>query len=156
MPATEAWPYARASCRLAQTDSKVPDPLVATYVACAQMQPAPASDPPSVTRARPPLLARSWRLGIGWRLGLGLAAVAGVLIVAEDISTRTTREAVQAVRGMQEANEPIASSANAVLERLVAYDGSVVEYIEARNGADFKTITAAGDALEQAMAAYYG
>jgi diguanylate cyclase (GGDEF)-like protein len=101
-------------------------------------------------------LARSWRLGIGWRLGLGLAAVAAVLIVAEDVSTRTTREAVQAVRSMQEANEPLASSANAVLERLVAYDGSVVEYIEARNGADFKAITSAGDALEQSITAYFG
>jgi diguanylate cyclase (GGDEF)-like protein len=118
------------------------------------MQPDPPHVAPSVTPAR--AARRRWRLGIGWRLGLGLAAVAAVLIAAEDVSTRTTREALQAVRIVQEENEPIASSANAVLERLVAYDGSVVEYIEARSGADFKSITAAGDALENAMAGYYG
>src|SRR5215813_1447246 len=78
MPATEAWPYARASFRLAQTDSKARVHR-SRHMSHAHKQPAPPSDPPSVTPARPAARApRRWRLGIGWRLGLGMAAVAAV------------------------------------------------------------------------------
>ncbi len=103
---------------------------------------------------------RLWRggplLGIGWRLALGLAAVAVVLVASEILSTRTTREALDAVRVMQNEHEPLASSANAVLERLVAYDGIVSEYMRSGNATDFGAITAAGDALEIAVTRYFG
>jgi hypothetical protein len=98
---------------------------------------------------------RAPRLGIGWRLGLGLAAVAGVLVAGEQIATRTTREALDAVRSMQSEHEPLADSASAVLEKLVAHDRAVGEYARAPNiGGDLSTITRAGDALEAAVAGY--
>jgi diguanylate cyclase (GGDEF)-like protein len=107
-----------------------------------------------------PRQLRLWRgsplLGIGWRLGLGLAAVAAVLVASEILATRTTREALDAVQVMQHEHEPLASSANAVLERLVAYDGIVSEYMRSGNAADFGAITAAGDALEAAVTRYFG
>jgi diguanylate cyclase (GGDEF)-like protein len=116
---------------------------------------------------RPPRAAvaaaapRAWpwgsrpRLGIGWRLILGLTAVAAVLIAGEVLATRTTREALDAVRSMQNEHEPLASAANLVLEKLVAYDLAVGEYVQARSAVDFSTITVAGNALESAVAAYF-
>jgi diguanylate cyclase (GGDEF)-like protein len=98
---------------------------------------------------------RAPRLGIGWRLILGLTAVAAVLIAGEVLATRTTREALAAVRSMQNEHEPLASAANLVLEKLVAYDRAVGEYVQARSAADFSSITAAGAALEGAVAAYF-
>jgi diguanylate cyclase (GGDEF)-like protein len=110
------------------------------------------------TGAPPPARARSWpwgrpRLGIGWRLILGLTAVAGVLIAGEVLATRTTREALDAVRSMQ--HEQLASAASLVLERLVAYDRAVGEYVQARSAADFSAINVAGAALEDAVTAYF-
>jgi diguanylate cyclase (GGDEF)-like protein len=100
-----------------------------------------------------------WRggplLSIGWRLAIGLAAVAAVLVASEILATRTTREALEAVRVMTSEHEPLASSANAVLERLVAYDGAVSEYMRAGNAGDFAAITAAGDTLERAVSGYF-
>jgi len=103
---------------------------------------------------------RGWRLGapllgIAWRLGLGLAAVAAVLVGAEVLATRTTRDALEAVRAMQSEHEPLANSADAVLEKLVAYDQAVGAYVQARSGTDVDGITLAGDALEDAVAAYF-
>jgi diguanylate cyclase (GGDEF)-like protein len=103
---------------------------------------------------------RGWRLGapllgIAWRLGLGLAAVAAVLVGAEVLATRTTRDALAAVRTMQSEHEPLANSADAVLEKLVAYDQAVGAYVQARSGTDVDGITLAGDALEDAVAAYF-
>jgi len=103
---------------------------------------------------------RSWRpraprLGIGWRLILGLTAVAAVLIAGEVLATRSAREALTAVWSMQNEHEPLASAANLVLERLVAYDRAVGEYVQARDAADFSSITTAGAALEEAVAAYF-
>ena len=95
-------------------------------------------------------------LSIGWRLALGLAAVAAVLVASEILATRTTREALDAVRVMQSEHEPLASSANAVLERLVAFDGIVSEFMRSGNATDFGAITAAGDALEGAVTRYFG
>jgi len=114
--------------------------------------------PPGDASARP--AQRSWRpraprLGIGWRLILGLTAVAAVLIAGEVLATRTAREALAAVRSMQNEHEPLASAANLVLERLVAYDRAVGEYVQARDAADFSSITTAGAALEEAVAAYF-
>jgi diguanylate cyclase (GGDEF)-like protein len=128
------------------------------YVACRQMELLPPTVP-ELSNAAPRRL-RLWRAGpylsIGWRLALGLAAVAAVLVASEILATRTTREALDAVRVMQNEHEPLASSANAVLEKLVAYDGIVSEYMRSGNAADFGAIVAAGDALDVAVTRYFG
>src|SRR5205807_563389 len=99
---------------------------------------------------------RSPRLGIGWRLGLGLAAVTAVLLLGESLATRTARQALEAVRSMQTEHEPLANRANAVLEKLIAYDRAVGEYVQAHSADDkLSTITLAGDALETAVAEYF-
>ena len=100
---------------------------------------------------------RGWRprIGIGSRLALGLAAVAAVILMGHELATRTTRQATDAVRTMQSESEPLARRASAVLERLVAFDRSVSEYLQAGRSSDFSTITAAGDALQSALTAYY-
>ena len=116
----------------------------------------------SAPRSLPaPRVPRRWRLrvprlGIGWRLGLGLAAVTTVLMLGEGLATRTTREALEAVRSMQNEHEPLANSANAVLEKLLAYDRAVDEDLQAHNPDEFRAMTEAGDALEAAVAAYFG
>ena len=86
---------------------------------------------------------------------LGLTAVAAVLVAGEALTARTTREALDAVRSMQNELEPLASGASAVLEKLVAYDRAVGEYVQARGTTDMRPVTAAGDALEQAVADYF-
>jgi len=115
--------------------------------------------PPSAAPAPAPPFAWLWggrpRFGIGWRLILGLTAVAAVLIAGEVLATRTTREALDAVRSMQNEHEPVASAANLVLDKLVAYDRAVGEYVQARNAADFSTINAASAALQGAVDAYF-
>jgi diguanylate cyclase (GGDEF)-like protein len=110
-----------------------------------------AASPARRRRAHSPLL------GIAWRLGLGLAAVAAVLVAGEVTATRTTREALEAVRLMQSEHEPRAARADAVLEQLVAYDRAVGAYLQAqvRSGGDLGAITRAGAALERAVAAYF-
>jgi diguanylate cyclase (GGDEF)-like protein len=116
------------------------------------------SVPPDAAAAPPaqqPWRLRAPRLGIGWRLILGLTAVAAVLIAGEVLATRTTREALAAVRSMQNEHEPLATAASLVLEKLVAYDRAVGEYVQARSAADFSGITVAGAALEAAVAAYF-
>jgi len=119
---------------------------------------AETAAPPSSAPA-PACSVWSWgfrpRLGIGWRLILGLTAVAAVLIAGEVLATRTTREALDAVRSMQSEHEPLANAANLVLEKLVAYDRAVGEYVQAHSAADFSAINAAGAALESAVAAYF-
>src|ERR1700730_10904920 len=113
-------------------------------------QPTPAPRVPRGWRWRAP------RLGIGRRLGLGLAAVTTVLLLGEVLATRTTREALEAVRSMQNEHEPLANSANAVLEELLAYDRAVDEYMQAPGPDDFSTLTQAGDPLEKAVSDYFG
>jgi diguanylate cyclase (GGDEF)-like protein len=56
---------------------------------------------------------------------------------------------------MQNEHEPLALRASAVLEKLVAYDRAVSEYLQAGRSSDFGTITVAGDALQGALSAYY-
>src|SRR5256886_13780983 len=90
----------------------------------------PIAEParPSAPRPLPaPRIPRGWRLraprlGIGWRLGLGLAAVTTVLMLGEGLATRTTRAALEAGRSMQDQHEPLAHSANAVLEKTLPHD----------------------------------
>jgi diguanylate cyclase (GGDEF)-like protein len=126
---------------------------------------------PGGVPAAAPQARRGWRalrLGIAWQLGLGLAAVAAVLVVGEVLATRTTREALEAVRSMQNEHEPLTNSANAVLERLLAYDRAIDEYLQAhspedsrrpeesrRIGEDLNGVTEAGAALEAAVADYF-
>lgn len=117
-----------------------------------------AAGPAAATRPalrRRPWLRRAPRLGVGARLGLGLAAVAAVLVAGEILATRTAREALEAVRSMQNVHEPLASRASAVLTRLVDYDRAVGEYVQSQNVADFAAITSAGAALEDALGSYF-
>jgi diguanylate cyclase (GGDEF)-like protein len=100
-------------------------------------------------------MPRRPRLGVGARLGLGLAAVAAVLVAGDMLATRTAREALEAVRSMQNRHEPLASRANAVLVRLIDYDRTVAEYVQAGKVADFAAITTAGAALEDAVGGYF-
>jgi diguanylate cyclase (GGDEF)-like protein len=122
---------------------------------------------PSEPQSSAPLLPspperdrRAWRglkprLGIGGRLALGLAAVGVVILIGRGLSTETTRQSSEAVRRMQGESEPLARRANAVLEKLVAYDRSISEYLQAGHSSDFRTITAAGIELQGALSAYY-
>jgi diguanylate cyclase (GGDEF)-like protein len=115
-----------------------------------EAEPEPAPPAPPVRRA--------WRLrlGIGWRLGLGLAAVAAVLTAGEMVAARTARDALAAIHSMQDEHEPLASRASAVMEKLVAYDRAVGEYVEARSGgADINSLSEAGDELESAVGRYF-
>ena len=100
---------------------------------------------------------RRWRprLGIGRRLALGLAAVAAVILVGHVLATRSTGQAAEAVRRMQSESEPFARRADAVLESLIAYDRTVSEYLQAGRSSDFQMISAAGETLRDALAAYY-
>ncbi|HEY7995486.1 MAG TPA: GGDEF domain-containing protein, partial [Steroidobacteraceae bacterium] len=117
----------------------------------------PASTAIAGAPTAPRRRAHSPLLGIAWRLGLGLAAVAAVLVGGEVFATRTTREALEAVRLMQNEHEPLASRADAVLEKLVAYDRAVGAFVQvqARTGADLGAIVLAGGALEEAVATYF-
>src|ERR1700686_2517801 len=118
-------------------------------------QPA-APRPAAAQRVRRGWRLRAPRLGIGWRLGLGLTAIATVLLFGEALATRTTREALEAVRSMQNEHEPLANSANAVLEKLLAYDRAIEEYLQARSPNDFSLISRGGDALEKAVSDSFG
>jgi diguanylate cyclase (GGDEF)-like protein len=130
----------------------------AAYVECkpmtetAPLHPASAAPPAPASRLR---RLRAPRLGIGWRLGLGLAAVVAVLIGGEQLATRTTREALEALRSMQSEHEPLADSASTVLEKLSAYEQAVGEYAQAPSTADVNAITTAGDALQAAVDGYF-
>src|SRR2546421_5510545 len=132
------------------------------HKAIAEISQSLLSGPPDAGRAwarwlpRPRWSPRSPRLGIGWRLGLGLAAVTAVLLLGESLATRTARQALEAVRSMQTEHEPLANRANAVLEKLIAYDRAVGEYVQAHSADDkLSTIPLAGDALEAAVADYF-
>ena len=94
-------------------------------------------------------------MGIGGRLAFGLAAVAGVILIGHTVATETTRRAVEAVRSMQQDHEPIARRAGTVVEKLVAYDRSVSEYLQAARAPDMSSIISAHAVLETALNAYF-
>lgn len=96
------------------------------------------------------------RLGIGSRLALGLAVMTSVIVFGHGLAERTTHIAVEAVRSMQTEHEPLALSASAVVEKLVAYDRAVTEYPQSARGPAFDTITAAGAQLDSAVSGYFG
>ncbi|MEP7242230.1 MAG: EAL domain-containing protein [Gammaproteobacteria bacterium] len=98
---------------------------------------------------------RPFKLGIGGRLALGLAAVAGVILIGHSLATETTRKAVAAVRSMQLDHEPVARRAGAVVEKLVGYDRTVSDYVQAARKPDLASITSARAGLDTAMAAYF-
>jgi methyl-accepting chemotaxis protein len=104
---------------------------------------------------RPASTRRSLKLGIGGRLALGLAAVGAVILVGHTIVTETTRTAVATVRSMQHDHEPLARRAGTIVEKLVAYDRAVADYMQAAQAPDETSIARAGDALESAMGAYF-
>ncbi|MBV8341757.1 MAG: EAL domain-containing protein [Gammaproteobacteria bacterium] len=101
------------------------------------------------------LRLRRPRLGIGWRLGLGLSLVSAVLIAGEVLATRITHHALTTVRSLQLEHEPLAGRASAILEKLVAFDHTVGEYLQARASADLGSLAAAGAALDGAVGAYF-
>src|SRR6266513_293072 len=122
---------------------------------------AETARPSAPRRLRAPRVRACWcwrgpRLGVGRRLCRGLAGVTTVLVLAEGLATRTTREALEAVRSMQNEDEPLANRANAVLEGLLAYDRAVDEDLQAHNPDQSRAMTGAGDALEAAVAGYFG
>src|SRR5437762_12888652 len=128
------------------------------HKAIAEISQSPPPGPPDAERAwlwwlpRPRRSPRSPRLGIGWRLGLGLAAVTAVLLLGESLATRTARQALEAVRSMQTEDEPLANRANAVLEKLTAYDRAAGEYVRPHSADDkLSTTTLHADALEAAV-----
>jgi diguanylate cyclase (GGDEF)-like protein len=86
---------------------------------------------------------------------MGLAAVAAVIVIGHALATQTTRQASEAVRRMQVESEPLARRANTVLEKLVSFDRSVSEYLQAGRSSDFRTITAADGTFQAAITAYY-
>jgi diguanylate cyclase (GGDEF)-like protein len=96
-----------------------------------------------------------FRFGIGGRLALGLAAVAGVILIGHTLATESTRNAVAAVRSMQQDHEPVTRRAGAVVEKLVAYDRAVAEYLQAARAPDQGSIASARAALDAAMLAYF-
>lgn len=94
-------------------------------------------------------------MGIRSHLALGLAAVCVVILVGYWLASQTTRDAVDSVRAMQEKHEPLARRANSVTEKLVAYDRSVIEYLQAGRAPDATSITTAAEHLEAAVNAYF-
>jgi diguanylate cyclase (GGDEF)-like protein len=99
--------------------------------------------------------SRPFKLGIGGRLVLGLAAVAAVILVGHSIATQTTRQAAAAVRSMQSEHEPLARRAGTIVEKLVAFDRAVSEYMQAHSAVDEQSIGRARNALDAAIHAYF-
>jgi len=69
------------------------------------------------------------------------------------MAARTTRAALDAVVSMQK-EQPLTDSANAVLEKLLAYDRAVGEYAQAPNTTGLAAITTAGEVLASAISQY--
>src|SRR6185437_16238457 len=68
----------------------------------------------------------------------------------------TTFNAVAAVRSIQTEHEPLARSASAVIEKLVDYDRSVTEQLQATKPSNPDSLATAAASLEAAVAAYFG
>ena len=114
-----------------------------------------AHDPTvSLAPAAPRTPARV-RLGIGARLALALTAVAAVIMIGHGLATENTRRAVQSLHSMQIEHEPQARRAEAVMEKLAAYDRAVVEYLQGDHQSAFESITSAADELDLAVNHYF-
>jgi hypothetical protein len=101
---------------------------------------------PAAAAARPRL-----RLGIGARLALGLAVVAAVMAIGHGLATKTTWQAVQSLRAMQDEHEPRARRAAAVVAALAAYDRSVIEYLHGDRRAESQPIIGSADELDRSV-----
>ncbi len=117
--------------------------------------PSPETAPPGLRPARAGGARRALRFGIGGRLALGLAAVAGVILIGHTLATESTRNAVAAVRSMQQDHEPVTRRAAAVVEKLVGYDRAVADYLQAARVPDQTSIANARAALDAAMLSYF-
>src|SRR5688572_9447677 len=115
------------------------------------------NDAETIEKNRAPIArSRRWhlRLGIGGRLALGLAAVATVLFIGHDFAQHATAEAVATVRSMQVEHAPLARRAGFVIQKLVAYDRAVIDYVRADRTAAPESVDAAGKSLLEALAAF--
>ncbi len=83
----------------------------------------PAAEPSTDPIAR----RRIWRLGVGAHLALGLAAVGGVVLLGQFLTSSVSRNAVEAVRSLQLRYEPQSRRAGAIIEKLAAFDRRVEE-----------------------------
>src|SRR5450755_1017889 len=120
-----------------------------------RQEPPERHDPTAVL---PSVMARNparLRLGIGSRLALGLAAVAAVILIGQGLATQTTRQAVQSLRSMQFEHEPQARRAQAVSDKLAAYDRAVIEFLQGDHQPAGDAIGDAGDELDRAVNHYF-
>jgi diguanylate cyclase (GGDEF)-like protein len=95
------------------------------------------------------------RMGLGSHLALGLVAVAVVVLVGESIASRTSRMAVESVRGMLAQYAPLALRSGTVIEELAAYDRAVGEYLESDQPNEPDTLTQAEADLSAAVRSYF-
>ncbi|MGH8228635.1 MAG: hypothetical protein ACREU3_12175, partial [Steroidobacteraceae bacterium] len=105
--------------------------------------------------ALPASKARRSGFGLGTHLALGLAAVAAVVIAGQILASRTTRIAVNDVRGMQTHDQPLAFRAGVVIEKLAAYDRTVDESLGTGRAAEPQALAAAQAALTAAVKSYF-
>ncbi|HEY2590336.1 MAG TPA: EAL domain-containing protein [Steroidobacteraceae bacterium] len=94
------------------------------------------------------------RLGVGGYLGVGLAAVGVVVVVGQVLASHTTRAAVEAVHAMQRHDEPLATGAGAIVEKLASYDRTISELLDSGPGIGTSTLSAAERDLNAALDEY--
>ncbi|HTV49832.1 MAG TPA: EAL domain-containing protein [Steroidobacteraceae bacterium] len=97
---------------------------------------------------------RRLRPGIGTHLVLSLAAVGSVVVAGQLLASRTTRNAVAAVRSMQADYEPLVRAAGTIITKLNAYDRAVTEYLKGELPADYGALPAAATQLDRAVSVY--
>ncbi|MGH8219706.1 MAG: putative bifunctional diguanylate cyclase/phosphodiesterase [Steroidobacteraceae bacterium] len=95
------------------------------------------------------------RLGVGSHLAIGLAAVGLVVLIGQNLARQTTRAAVEAVHGMQRYDEPLATHADAIVEKLAAYDRAVSELLSPGAPSDTAPLSAAENDLTATLDAYF-
>jgi diguanylate cyclase (GGDEF)-like protein len=113
------------------------------------------------TSPDPIVRRRIWRLGVGAHLALGLAAVAGVVVLGQLVTSRVTHNAVEAVRSLQLRYEPQARRASTIIEKLAAFDRQVGESLGADGGTGdakrsaLEDLETATTGLNQSLAAWF-
>jgi diguanylate cyclase (GGDEF)-like protein len=104
---------------------------------------------------------RIWRLGVGAHLALGLAAVGAVVVLGQIVTSNVSRNAVAAVRSLQQRYEPQSRRAGAIIEKLAAFDRQVEEALGADASSEDAKRTAqqdvatASNELNQAIDAWF-
>ncbi|MGC1458680.1 MAG: EAL domain-containing protein [Steroidobacteraceae bacterium] len=100
-------------------------------------------------------------MGVGAHLTLGLAAVGGVVLLGQIVTSKVSRNAVDAVHSLQLRYEPQSRRAGAIIEKLAAFDRQVEEAPSAdgsSGGAQRSAqqdLAAAIDDLNQAIDAWF-